>query len=392
MRTTGARLWIARGVLLAVSLLAVLGACELAVRWILPPPELVKVEAREHPEESFGRLTEQRVVEFGVIVAQGAAGRRMKPNVRAVHRPQERGGEEIVIETNRFGLRSPELGDREPGELRVLVVGDSVTAGAEVHAHELFTTRAEEAAGGRAGRVRFLNGGVISASLSQTFFQLNELIEPVDPDVVVIQLYLNDARNAGIFVVDMVPPRLRWSRFLMWAADRVDRWRHSAWVEVHGVDRDFDEWARSFVVHQRKVYSGDAASFLRLHPTTRDRAAGDYGLGWNAEAWAEIEKMIAAAADLCRAHGVELGLMLAPVDLQVYGAQIDRVPQEHFAAMCDRLDLPCLDLLPPLRRHRQATGDEMMFDQCHLTPVAHSVVGEEMVRWLDGEGLLRPRR
>ena len=39
------------------------------------------------------------------------------------------------------------------------------------------------------------------------------------------------------------------------------------------VDRDFDEWARSFVVHQRKVYSGDAASFLRLHPTSRDRAA-----------------------------------------------------------------------------------------------------------------------
>jgi hypothetical protein len=82
--------------------------------------------------------------------------------------------------------------------------------------------------------------------------------------------------------------------------------------------------------------------------------------------------------------------MLAPVDLQVYGPQIDRVPQEHFAAMCGRLGLPCLDLLPLLRTHRQSTGDEVLYDQCHLTPTGHDIVGEEMLRWLDGARLLSP--
>lgn len=390
MAKNGVKLWVGRICLLVVSVVLTALLCEFVARRMLPQPELVRVEVREHPEESYGRVTERRDVEFGVLVAQGAAGRRMKPNVRAVHRPQDRSGEEIVIETNRYGLRYGELGDQEPGEVRVLVLGDSVTTGAEVHAHELFTSRAEEMASGRSGPVRVMNGGVISASLSQTFFQLAELVGPVDPDVVVIQLYLNDARQASIFAVDMVPAGLRRSRFLMWAADRVDRWRQDAWVRIEGIDRNFDEWERSFVVHQRKVYAGDFESFERLHPTTRDRAAGDYGLGWNADAWAEIEKMIVAALDVCVAHDVDLALMLAPVDLQVYGSQIDRVPQEHFAAMCERLELPCLDLLPPLRDLRQSTGVPVLYDQCHLTPVAHEAVGEEMVRWLDEEQLLPP--
>jgi hypothetical protein len=215
-----------------------------------------------------------------------------------------------------------------------------------------------------------------------------ELIDPLEPDLVVIQLYLNDALTASVFTVDMMPDWLRKSRFLVWVANRVDRWRHLMWVEVSATDIDLDAWSKEFIRHQREVYSDDWETFERMHPKSRDLAAKDYGLGWSPAAWREIEKIIDAAASVCDEHEVEFAVMLSPVDLQVYGARIDRVPQEHFEAMCRRLDLVCLDLLPPLRNLRQTTGEKVLYDQCHYTPLGHSVVAGELVSWLDGEGLL----
>lgn len=51
-----------------------------------------------------------------------------------------------------------------------------------------------------------------------------------------------------------------------------------------------------------------------------------------------------------------------------------------------------VDLLSPLRAHRQSTGDEELFDQCHLTPIGHGIVADAMVRWLNEEELLPPAR
>jgi hypothetical protein len=215
-----------------------------------------------------------------------------------------------------------------------------------------------------------------------------ELLEPVDPDVVVIQLYYNDARQSGVFYVDVIPRWLRRSRFLLWAADSVDAWRQSSRVRVAGIEHDWDAWAQQFVEHQRRVYGGDRETFLRFEAQTRDRAATDYGLGWNPLAWAEIEKIMSAAADVCAERDLPLVVMLAPVDLQVYGATIDRVPQHYFDAMCRRLDLSCLDLLSPLRERRQTTGDPVLYDQCHLTPIGHAVVADALIAFLDARDLL----
>jgi hypothetical protein len=380
--------WMGRLLLVVVSLTATLLLCEVAARWLLPPPQLVRADPVEHPVDSFGEEAGTGNVEFGLIGVYGPKGRRLVPNARAVNRPGVRNEEEVVIETNRYGLRYGELGPKGADELRVLVLGDSVTMGAEVRAHELFTTRAEALLANRPGSIRIINGGIPSADVATTFYQMLELLDPVDPDVVVIQLYFNDARKAGMFAVDVVPERLRRSRALMWAANRIDVWRQSAWIEVSGSNHDWDAWAEEFVEHQRRVYGGDWETFERMEPSSRDRAAADYGLGWSAVAWGEIEKVVGAAAGVCRQRGVGLGVMLAPVDLQVYGRTIDRVPQEHFAAMCGRLELACLDLLQPLRRHRMSTGDAVLYDQCHLNPVGHEIVAGELVAFLGREGLV----
>ncbi len=389
MKTGSARTWVGRTLLVLASLALVLGACELGARLLLPPARLVVVEEPGSAAGSFGRLEARSEIDLALLQMHGPAGRRLRPNARAVSRSVFRGLDvEVVIETNSLGLRYDELGPKPADEFRVLVLGDSVTMGIEVHDGELFTRQAEQRAAGRAQRIRFVNAGIVSADLGPSFYHMLELLDPVDPDVVMIQLYLNDARDSGMFYVDVVPERLRWSRFLMWAVDSVDAWRQSSRVRVAGIEHDWDAWADEFVEHQRTVYGGDPESFLRFEAETRDRAATDYGLGWNPLAWAEIEKIMSAASDILTERQLPLVVMLAPVDLQVYGATIDRVPQQHFDAMCRRLDLTCLDLLPPLREHRQSTGDPVLYDQCHLTPIGHAVTAASLVSFLDGHGML----
>jgi len=381
-------LWLGRSLLAIGSLVLTFVGCELVARLILPPPQLVRVEAKEHPDQAFGTAAETREVDWGLIVMHGPKGRRLAPNVRAINRSVSRDLEEIIIETNQYGLRYDDLDKKRVDEFRVLVLGDSVTMGAEVHDHELFTRRAEAQFAGRSATIRVINGGVMSSDLTPTFYQMLELLDPVDPDLIVIQIYYNDAKLAGMFVADVIPGRLRKSRFLMWAANQFDGWRQTKWVELAGVDHDFDAWAAEFVEHQRRVYGGDEESWGRMVPSNRDRAAGDYGLGWSPVAWGEIEKILHAAKALCRERDIGFAVMLAPVDLQVYGKTIDRVPQEFFAAMCERLDISCLDLLPALRDHRQSTGDPVLYDQCHLTPIGHGIVADELAVFLDEENLL----
>jgi len=381
-------LWSGRFLLALAALGGSLLACELVARLVLPPPQLIRVEVKEHPDESFGEVTDKSEVDIEVLVMHGPKGRRLTPNAWAISRPMSRDQEAILIETNSFGLRDDELGAKAPDEFRILVLGDSVTMGSEVHHSELFTRRAEILLADQSTKIRVINGGVVSADLTPTFYHMLELFDPVDPDLVVIQLYYNDAKEAGMFVADVIPGRLRKSRFLMWAANRIDGWRQTKWFEVSGVDHDYQAWAKDFVEYQRRVYGDDWETFERMEPSSRDQAAGDYGLGWSPVAWGEIEKVIGAAADICAGRGVGFAVMLAPVDLQVYGKTIDRVPQEYFDAMCRRLGLYCLDLLPSLRDHRQSTRDPVLYDQCHLTPIGHQIVADELVSFLDRENLL----
>ena len=56
-----------------------------------------------------------------------AAGKRITPNLDTVIRAHPISGRDVGVRTNRLGLRGPEVGPKRDGELRVLVLGDSIT-------------------------------------------------------------------------------------------------------------------------------------------------------------------------------------------------------------------------------------------------------------------------
>jgi lysophospholipase L1-like esterase len=94
---------------------------------------------------------------------------------------------------NAQGLRDDRpVGPKEPGEKRLLVLGDSVTFGAEVRTDEAYPAQMEEALH-RAGRPwRVLNAGVTSYDAGQEADWLEEFGWQLEPDVVAIAFCRND--------------------------------------------------------------------------------------------------------------------------------------------------------------------------------------------------------
>jgi lysophospholipase L1-like esterase len=104
------------------------------------------------------------------------------------------------IRTNSLGLRGAELpGPKQPGELRILCLGDSVTFGLGLSDEETWPARLATALGDApqlAGRrVRVVSGAVPGWSSVQGMRLLSQR-ETLDPDVVVFWFGLNDAKDA----------------------------------------------------------------------------------------------------------------------------------------------------------------------------------------------------
>jgi lysophospholipase L1-like esterase len=97
------------------------------------------------------------------------------------------------IEINSLGLRGPELSARQPGELRVLILGDSFVVGFEVEQHETFAALLEAQLRGRFERpVRVINAGVRGYGTDQSLLWFRERGRALRPDLVVAVFSAND--------------------------------------------------------------------------------------------------------------------------------------------------------------------------------------------------------
>jgi len=96
--------------------------------------------------------------------------------------------------TNRFGFRGPDVAPTPPsGVVRIVVIGDSVTAGHGLPAEEAYPAQLEALldADGR-GEFEVLNLGVPGAALGFSLARLIEVGLPLEPRVVVYGFTIND--------------------------------------------------------------------------------------------------------------------------------------------------------------------------------------------------------
>jgi len=286
-------------------------------------------------------------------------------------------GREVWLDVNALGFRGPELTAGKPRP-RLLLLGDSVMFGPGLPERETVPGRLRRLL----PEVEVVNAAVPGLGTTEEADLLVEKWGRVQPDVVVVGFYMNDAQRSIILeeqygqlpdFIGALITRLRrhsvafnelWTRAL--AAALVRSGRLSAdWVEPY----NGNGWIRDRATYDK---------IMRL-------AADDFGAAWQEESWPPVEQGLTRIAELCSAHGAKAAVVVFPVALQVGSEVGDTLPQQRIEAIGRRLGMPVLDPLPALRARR---AERLFYDQCHLTPLGAEIVAGELARFLREQRLV----
>jgi len=379
---------LARIAVAVVSLVATVLVAEGTARLLLPVQQIVEVEAVT-PRSSLPGPVKETEQERGIDVVidwSGHRGVRLYPGIRATIHDHTLSHRDVVIETNSLGLRHPELGPKSDDEFRVLVLGDSITFGDYVSFEETYTALLESRLKGRYPRVSVINAGLPGAGASDELYHYLEICDAVDADLVLIGLYLNDSQTSGRFYARSLSEPYASSRFLSWLANRVEALRIRLWSDddIPEIDHDWKEEFR----RGRQLKTGDMWNDQDAHDFEVYNAHMDFGLAWNPKSWVILERIVNALAQSARQRGQKFAAFLFPVHFQATGNLDDLRPQKSFAAMCNAIDIPCLDLVPALRADWRVVQEKLYFDHCHLTTHGNGVTADAVAAWLDAEGLV----
>ena len=122
-------------------------------------------------------------------------GYRMRPGISFVF-ASPRHGYRADVETNELGLRDDPVAVPKPrGRFRILLLGDSITAGLEVAKHATFEAVCERILASD-GDVEVINAGVRGYNLDNIAALAGDLIPRLQPDVVAYVFVDNDLTDA----------------------------------------------------------------------------------------------------------------------------------------------------------------------------------------------------
>ncbi len=374
--------------LLGGSLAFSLVLCEGLARLLLPTPPLVRVApARRLAERLHGeqlQAAELRLADRpdgGGLYVGTHSGRRLRANTLAVIENHRLSGKRIEIRTNSIGYRNREV--RSKRGKRILFLGDSITFGDYLEEDETFVRRVEESARRRGRDWETINAGVGAVSLENELAILLETGLALDPDVVVLDFYLNDfLESPGVFVSPIPDPFAR-SVLLRHVAQLVASPREGS-ARARRAERhaELEQWLADFDQAwpaRRGDYRRDPGAFNALIR----RNFRDWGGAWSDHAWAKMEPIFAEFARLSRVHDFELYVLVFPVREQVEAAFVHDHPQQRALAIGREYGVEVLDLLPEFRRAHRNLAEALIYDQCHHTPRGAEVAASAVERFLD---------
>jgi hypothetical protein len=330
-----------RLLLLASSLLVALLLGEFAARWIVEGSFLEAVDS------VLGLRTAEVPGRDNGVVHDDELGFRLSPHLPGV---------------NSRGVRHPEFTQpKPPGRCRVLLLGDSVGWPLDG-----FFRDVEAEVRRRSPRdFEFVNACVHGYTTYQERRFFERELQDLQWDVVVLQYCINDNHRFLHRLTTggrrLLTPEAR--NLLFPEGDGAWPWLARSSYLLYLV---------------RRAWLGSATAGERVWEGTGRTA-------WQDESWAELAGHVAAIAAQVRERGGELVVVAVPHEDQLRPEELGvtpefaGVPQRQLAAVCEREQVPCLDLHPVLLAHR----DEGMFtDQLHLSPVGHRLAGRALADFL----------
>ena len=349
----------------------------------------------------LGRFLPQRTMNHvlsnraGVYRASDVVLAELIPNVSAREREHE-GEFDYAVQINSLGYRQAEFNPAKTDQLRIVTIGDSFTFGDGVEEQETWPRALERALAGQAPRrIEVINAGVPGRWVDEYYLELKRRSLPLDPDVVIVGLFIGndiDGDDATTHIWSEVDERGRPLRIDR-PAERIERgyrvmrvlkarWRFPVIRNSHVAQLFYDGGKALAQLWRPSAIDGETMFAAQYTPET-ERAVE------------RVEDLFVAMAELCRAHGAKLLVVMIPTREQVKPELVDgsvprdwEKPQRLFAAFFAREGIPYVDLIPVLRE--AASGDPLyyVFDG-HWTARGHAVAAHAIAAHLVDAGFGR---
>lgn len=319
--------------------------------------------------ESINKELEARNIEQRIFAEYTINGRRLVPNTRSLVANHRLSGKTVEMRINSLGFRGDEVPPRKAGQIRVLVLGDSITLGSYVPEEETYPAFIRERlAGLMAGADPVvINAGIVDVGIREETRTLKESGLAADPDLVVVGFYLNDLRPPfGFPGEDKRPGFLRRHSVLaQWIFRTLEMRR---FIENKGLGR-FD--AKEMLGDES--WKTDRAKFNSLI----ERTSFDWGSAWRDEEWEIVDSSFEKLARMAEKEGFEVLVAAFPVRFQVEASFIEDRPQKMVREKALANGFAFIDLLPLFRESDNA---ELFYDHCHLTPAGNEIAGDAIAR------------
>lgn len=253
----------------------------------------------------------------------------------------------------------------EPGEIRILCVGDSHTYGVGVEPQDSYPAQLEAVLRARGIPARVVNAGVPGMNSAQLLEQLPQKLAEYQPQIVMIWV---GANNQWLPIdEESAQPVVRWRDRL-----RILRLLRLLFTRTEGVSGDF---RRDLDVAMSK-YGQTAQQFGK--PGSHQLRSAEVTAGITA-------RDIPPIADLVRKAGAVPVLLTYPVTLGPMQTAIDRAIVDAGAAN----QIQVIDLRVMARRH-QPRIPKLLLRDMHPAARFYRAIGWEIARTFIRDGLVKP--
>ena len=300
-------------------------------------------------------------------------GRRLIPNADVVLRNHHVSKRDINVKINSAGFRDTPLSEKKsPNEIRILVLGDSITFGSYLQAEEVYVERIENRLQKSIDKIKIevINAGVWDIGLREMLHILDERGLDTDPDAVVIAFYLNDSRPPWGF-----PNELGSMGFLrkhsLLAQVIYSRMVFKEWIKMKGKSRF--EW---LIAKDKLDWKNNRSLFMNLV----SYADNDWGAAWKDDSWIVVEEQFKTLKKISEINNFKTAVVAFPVSFQVYADFIEDKPQKKLREITRKFGYDYFDLLPVLRKYRD---EDLFFDQCHPKVRANDIIGNAIAGFLE---------
>jgi lysophospholipase L1-like esterase len=307
-----------------------------------------------------------------LLIEYTAAGRRLVPNADVVIHNHYVSGLDVDIKTNSLGLRDKERGAyAQEGVKRILFVGDSIIAQDYLPTDKTLVSLLEKQLNQQSGtKFEVINAGLSNSGIEEQYQLLSEIIQRLNPDLVLLSFYLNDSRPAWGFSGEIGAKR-GWLRKHSIVAETIIRELEvRKWLSDSKIDRF--KW---MPLLDTLPWKSEQKAFQQIIAA----APFDWGAAWDIESWGKVATNVQKFKQITTKHSSKFGIIAMPVAYQVMTDFIDDFPQQQISKIAQSYQIPIVSLLEEERNNRE---EEIFFDWCHPNFKGNQVIAPIILKFI----------